>query len=81
MSPCFRKDFCGAATAAHQVEGKNVNGDCWLLEHLPDTIFAEPSGDACDRRAMARQHRTCQPRGVGPMTRRASAPTMSVWQP
>jgi beta-glucosidase len=20
----------------------------WLLEHVPGTIFAEPSGDACD---------------------------------
>jgi len=38
----------GAATAAHQVEGGNVNNDSWLLEHLPGTIFAEPSGDACD---------------------------------
>ncbi len=38
----------GAATAAHQVEGNNVNSDGWLLEHLPGTIFAEPSGDACD---------------------------------
>jgi beta-glucosidase len=38
----------GAATAAHQVEGNNVNSDGWLLEHLPDTIFTEPSGDACD---------------------------------
>lgn len=38
----------GAATAAHQVEGNNVNSDSWLLEHLPETIFAEPSGDACD---------------------------------
>ncbi|MCA9984561.1 MAG: glycoside hydrolase family 1 protein [Anaerolineales bacterium] len=38
----------GAATAAHQVEGNNVNCESWVLEHLPDTIFAEPSGDACD---------------------------------
>ena len=38
----------GAATAAHQVEGNNVNNDGWLLEHLPGTIYAEPSGDACD---------------------------------
>lgn len=38
----------GAATAGHQVEGNNVNSDVWLLEHLPGTIFAEPSGDACD---------------------------------
>lgn len=38
----------GAATAAHQVEGNNVNSDLWLLEHLPHTVFTEPSGDACD---------------------------------
>ncbi|MFD7136456.1 glycoside hydrolase family 1 protein [Streptomyces sp. NPDC059894] len=38
----------GAATAAHQVEGNNVNSDVWLLENLPGTIFAEPSGDAVD---------------------------------
>jgi len=45
----FPKDFLwGTATAAHQVEGNNVNSDFWLLEHLPGTIFAEPSADACD---------------------------------
>jgi beta-glucosidase len=38
----------GAATAAHQVEGGNVNSDGWVLEHLPHTLFREPSGDACD---------------------------------
>ena len=38
----------GTATAAHQVEGNNVNSDVWLMEHLPETIFAEPSADACD---------------------------------
>jgi beta-glucosidase len=38
----------GAATAAYQVEGGNVGSDVWLLEHLPGTIFREPSGDACD---------------------------------
>jgi beta-glucosidase len=38
----------GAATAAHQVEGNNVNSDSWLFEHGPDSFFAEPSGDACD---------------------------------
>ncbi len=38
----------GTATAAHQVEGNNVNSDFWVLEHLPHTIFAEPSGDAVD---------------------------------
>ncbi len=39
----------GTATAAHQVEGNNTNCDFWLLEHAPDTIFQEPSGDACDQ--------------------------------
>lgn len=38
----------GVATAAHQVEGNNANSDAWLLEHLPQTMFAEPSGDAID---------------------------------
>jgi beta-glucosidase len=38
----------GAATAAHQVEGNNINSDDWLLEHLPNSMFKEPSGDACD---------------------------------
>ena len=38
----------GASTAGHQVEGSNINSDSWLLEHLPGTIFKEPSGDACD---------------------------------
>lgn len=45
----FPKGFYwGAATAGHQVEGNNVNTDNWLLEHVPGTIFVEPSGDACD---------------------------------
>jgi beta-glucosidase len=38
----------GTATSAHQVEGGNVNNDSWLLEHLPDSQYAEVSGDACD---------------------------------
>ena len=38
----------GTATAAHQVEGNTVNSDNWLMEHMPGTIFTEPSGDACD---------------------------------
>ena len=28
--------------------GGNVNTDGWVLEHLPHTLFGEPSGDACD---------------------------------
>jgi beta-glucosidase len=38
----------GCATAAHQVEGNNTNSDFWMMEHLPGTMFKEPSGDACD---------------------------------
>ncbi len=38
----------GTAGAAHQIEGGNVNSDSWVLEHVPSTPFAEPSGDACD---------------------------------
>ncbi len=49
MHTIFPKDFLwGTATSAHQVEGNNVNSDVWLLEHVPETIFAEPSGDAID---------------------------------
>jgi beta-glucosidase len=39
----------GTATAAHQVEGNNVNSDYWAIEHTPRTPFVEPSGDACDQ--------------------------------
>jgi len=42
------KFLWGCATAGHQVEGNNTNSDLWTLEHLPQTIFKEPSGDACD---------------------------------
>lgn len=38
----------GAATAAHQIEGNNVNSDWWAREHAPGTDLAEPSGDAAD---------------------------------
>ncbi|WP_285318660.1 family 1 glycosylhydrolase [Pseudarthrobacter sp. lyk4-40-TYG-27] len=49
MTNPFPRDFLwGVATAGHQVEGNNVNSDTWFLEHLPETIFAEPSGDAVD---------------------------------
>ncbi len=45
----FPKGFLwGAATAAHQVEGNNINSDLWVLEHIEPTLFAEPSLDACD---------------------------------
>jgi beta-glucosidase len=38
----------GAATAGHQVEGNNINSDCWLLENVKPTTFAEPSRDAAN---------------------------------
>ena len=45
----LQKDFLlGAATAAHQVEGNNVNSDCWAMEHMVHTSYTEPSGDAVD---------------------------------
>ena len=70
----------GAATAAHQVEGGNVNNDSWLLEHAPGSHFAEPSGDACDHYhryrddiALARRARTSAPTGSR-SSGRASSP-------
>lgn len=38
----------GASTAAHQIEGNNINSDWWVREHAPGTDLAEPSGDAAD---------------------------------
>lgn len=42
------KFLWGTATAAHQIEGGNVNSDFWLAENVKPTLFQEPSGDACD---------------------------------
>lgn len=45
----FPPDFLwGAATAAHQVEGRNTNSDWWAWERAPGTPCAEPSDEACD---------------------------------
>jgi beta-glucosidase len=45
----FPKGFLwGAATAGHQVEGNNVNSDCWFLENIKPSIFMEPSRDAAN---------------------------------
>ncbi|MEH7492018.1 glycoside hydrolase family 1 protein [Neobacillus niacini] len=45
----FSSEFMmGAATAAHQVEGNNVNSDFWAMEHVPGTMYKEPSLDAVD---------------------------------
>src|SRR5438067_283644 len=47
--PSFPVDFgWGTATAAHQIEGGNVNNDWWDWEHKPDTLCPDSSGDGCD---------------------------------
>lgn len=46
--PLAKGFLWGTATAAHQIEGNNVNSDFWLAENVKQTIFQEPSGDACD---------------------------------
>lgn len=38
----------GVAGAGHQTEGDNTGSDTWYLEHVSPTVFAEPSGQACD---------------------------------
>ena len=38
----------GVATAAHQIEGGNVNNDWWDWEHNPGSGTVASSGDACD---------------------------------
>lgn len=44
----FPADFLwGVATAGHQNEGGNITSDTWFLEHVTPTLFAEPSGPAC----------------------------------
>lgn len=42
------KFWWGAATAAHQVEGNNVNSDWWARENAVGTDLPERSGDAAD---------------------------------
>jgi beta-glucosidase len=50
MSHSFPQGFrWGTATAAHQVEGNNVNNDWWEWEHRDGSVCVEPSGDACDQ--------------------------------
>ncbi len=49
MAGDFPKGFLwGTATAAHQVEGGNTSSDLWLMEWMKDSLFEEPSADACD---------------------------------
>lgn len=52
-SPAFPQGFLwGAATAPHQIEGNNVASDLWFLENQQPTVFATPSGDACNSFAL-----------------------------
>jgi beta-glucosidase len=47
VDPTFPNGFLwGSATAGHQVEGNNINSDCWVMENVTPTLFAEPSLDA-----------------------------------
>jgi beta-glucosidase len=39
----------GSSTAAHQVEGGNVNNDWWAWEHTEGSTAVESSGDAIDQ--------------------------------
>ncbi|MFI6792093.1 glycoside hydrolase family 1 protein [Nonomuraea sp. NPDC050383] len=49
MSRSFPQGFLwGAATAAHQVEGNNLNNDFWQLEHAAAEHGVQFSGDAVD---------------------------------
>lgn len=48
MTRTFPNGFLwGAATAAHQVEGNNINSDWWQLEQAA-AGYIDPSGDALD---------------------------------
>jgi beta-glucosidase len=38
----------GTSTSAYQIEGGGTNTDWWRFEHSPDSVAAEPCGDACD---------------------------------
>jgi beta-glucosidase len=50
MAGTFPEGFLwGTATAAHQVEGGNVSSDLWPMEMMENSLFADPSGDACDQ--------------------------------
>eukprot|EP01037_Dinobryon_pediforme_P006415 gene6415-6481_t len=49
FDPVFPDHFLwGAATSGHQIEGNNTNSDSWVLEIIKPSIYAEPSGDACN---------------------------------
>ena len=45
----------GVAHAGHQVEGDNSNSDTWFAENVTPTVFAEPSGRACNNYELWRE--------------------------
>jgi beta-glucosidase len=48
-SRSFPTDFLwGVAAAGHQVEGDNTGSDTWFAEQVTPSVFAEPSGKACN---------------------------------
>ncbi|MCF2531108.1 glycoside hydrolase family 1 protein [Yinghuangia soli] len=49
MDRTFPEGFLwGASTAAHQIEGNNLNNDWWQLEHVAADFGVQFSGDALD---------------------------------
>ncbi|MEU8138894.1 glycoside hydrolase family 1 protein [Streptodolium elevatio] len=49
MTRTFPQGFLwGASTAAHQIEGNNINNDWWQLEHAAADYGVQFSGDALD---------------------------------
>ena len=59
-----------AATAAHQMEGNNINSDFCVMAHVPGAIFVEPSGDACDHYRQVKE----SARYLGEIARSSSLP-------
>jgi beta-glucosidase len=56
MVKTFPEDFLwGTATAAHQVEGNNINTDVWAEEYSVGSPYADKSGDAVDHYRLYRE--------------------------
>lgn len=55
MTAFQSKFLWGTATAAHQVEGNNINCDVWAEEHAEGSPYADKSGDAIDHYRLYRE--------------------------
>lgn len=56
MKQTFPENFLwGAATAAHQVEGNNINSDVWAEEYSEGSPYRDKSGDAVDHYRLYRE--------------------------